>query len=527
MLQARTFACILILAFTVVPAGDCIARESGAQDESGRTQRLSEPTLENEYELDLGVLQADPVQPGQQQSGPGPAEGALERELSIEQFLAAAAKAEQEGRIDEPPGDCAWFYYRSVRDLDPASLAADQGLRRVQEHMIARSLDYAREMDYESAGRILEDAALVRQDPIAIEQAFTAISEIRMEHAAELESKAVQAMDAGEFDRAERLLIELIALGDMDTLVNQLRRRLEEARVYGGFRPGQIIRDHFMSEATWTPDSVIINAGSFVMGSSVFEEGRKEHEGPEHRVTFRRGFAIGRTEVTVEQFRSFVDRTRYKTDAERAGNSMIYDHRSGRLTQADRVTWEHDYEGRDAADNDPVIHVSWNDAEAYVRWLAQGTGKPYRLPTEAEFEYAVRGGRVTRYWWGDGSPKKPVENLTGEGDVSRNQREWSTHFDGYTDRFWGPAPVASFEPNPFGLYDIGGNVGEWVLDCWHDTYLRAPTDGTAWLNPGCKLRVVRGGYWAASPNQARAAYRVSAKPEHRGARIGFRIARDL
>ncbi len=114
-----------------------------------------------------------------------------------------------------------------------------------------------------------------------------------------------------------------------------------------------------------------------------------------------------------------------------------------------------------------------------------------------------------------------MENLTGEGDVSRSQRQWSTYFDGYSDRFWGPAPVASFEPNPFGLYDIGGNVGEWVMDCWHDTYLRAPIDGTAWLNPGCKLRVVRGGNWASSPDQSRAAYRISAKPEH--ARCAYRI----
>ena len=520
-------ACILILALMVVPVLDSSAQDNDSRAEPESLQRLSEPTVDEEYELDMGVLQADPAQPARNAAAAEPDAGSLERELEIEHYLAAAVKAEQAGRMDEPPGDCAWFYYRSVRDLDPANVAADQGLRRVQEHMIARAEEYAREMDYESAGSILEDAALVRDDPAVIDQAYTTIFDIRMEHAAELEIAAVQAMDGGDFDRAERLLIELIALGDMDTTVNQLRRRLEEARVYGGFKPGQVVRDHFMNQPMWTPESVILTAGSFVMGSSVFEDGRKDHEGPEHRVTFRRGFAIGRTEVTVEQFRMFVERTRYKTDAERAGNSMVYDHRSGRLTQTEKISWEHDYEGREARDNEPVIHVSWNDAYAYARWLAQGTGKPYRLPSEAEFEYAMRGGRSTRYWWGDASPKKVVENLTGDGDVSRNQREWSTHFDDYADRFWGPAPVASFEPNPFGLFDIGGNVGEWVMDCWHDTYLRAPVDGSAWINPGCKMRVVRGGYWAASPNQSRSAYRVSAKPEHRGARIGFRIARDL
>ena len=137
------------------------------------------------------------------------------------------------------------------------------------------------------------------------------------------------------------------------------------------------------------------------------------------------------------------------------------------------------------------------------------------------------GGKATKYWWGDGTPTRVVENVTGQGDESRSRRQWETYFKGYTDRYWGPAPVASFEANPFGLFDIGGNVAEWVDDCWHDSYLRAPADGSAWVNPGCNLRVVRGGFWASSPNQARSAYRNSAKPDHRGARVGFRIARDL
>jgi formylglycine-generating enzyme required for sulfatase activity len=174
-----------------------------------------------------------------------------------------------------------------------------------------------------------------------------------------------------------------------------------------------------------------------------------------------------------------------------------------------------------------VLHVSWNDAQAYVNWLARGTGKSYRLPSEAEFEYALRAGSTGRYWWGDGSPPGVVENLTGDGDDSRARRSWSVAFRKYTDRFWGPAPVASFDPNPFGLYDMGGNVGEWVRDCWHDTYIRAPADGTAWVNPGCSQRVIRGGYWASSPDQTRSAFRLFAKPDFHDARIGFRIARDL
>lgn len=263
------------------------------------------------------------------------------------------------------------------------------------------------------------------------------------------------------------------------------------------------------------------------MGSDAFEEGRRDNEGPRHRVAFRRGFAIGRSEVTVKQFRAFVEKTRYLTDAEKFGFSNVYDHHSGRLSRRDGINWKSDYEGRKASDDMPVVHVSWNDAIAYVRWLARGTGKPYRLPTEAEFEYATRARSTSLYWWGDGTPPEAVENLTGEKDTSRGRRKWETYFDDYHDRFWGPAPVESFPPNPFGLYDMGGNVGEWVMDCWHDNYTRAPADGSAWINPGCSLRVVRGGYWASSPVQARSAYRMKASPTARGARMGFRIARDL
>jgi formylglycine-generating enzyme required for sulfatase activity len=531
MLQARKCVCILILALTVVLAADASAQpgdspQDSPQDSQG-IQGLGEATDENEYELDLTVPAREVTPPAPQTPEEKRAAETLAREQAIEQHLAAAASAERDGRIDQPAGDCAWFYYRKALDMDPQNGSAEAGLKRVQAALIARAVEYALDMDFESAERVLEDAALVRDDRAAIDQATQEILDTRNQRAGELEVAAVLAMDAGDFEQAERMLIELIALGDMDTTVNQLRRRLEEARVYGGFKPGQAVRDHFLNQPVWTPESVILTAGSFIMGSSAFEDGRKDHEGPEHRVTFRRGFALGRTEVTVEQFRDFVKRTGYKTDAEKVGYSRVYDHRSGHLSQRDDVTWELDYEGREARNDEPVIHVSWNDAHAYTRWLALGTGKAYRLPSEAEFEYALRGGKTARYWWGNGSPDRPVENLTGEGDVSRSQRQWSTFFDGYSDRFWGPAPVASFEPNPFGLFDIGGNVGEWVMDCWHDTYLRAPIDGTAWLNPGCKQRIVRGGSWASSPNQSRAAYRISAKPEHAGARIGFRIARDL
>ena len=159
--------------------------------------------------------------------------------------------------------------------------------------------------------------------------------------------------------------------------------------------------------------------------------------------------------------------------------------------------------------------------------LAAETGLPYRLPSEAEFEYALRAGSTTAYPWGEESPPALVENLTGAGDQSPTRRSWANAFAGYADGYWGPAPVAKFQSNPFGINDMNGNVSEWVEDCWHDNYNRAPRDGSAWVNPGCKQRVIRGASWASSPVQARSAFRLGASSDTTNARVGFRVARDL
>jgi formylglycine-generating enzyme required for sulfatase activity len=517
-------ACSLALSFCLAgflhvdPAQALQTTDKHSQEQAGsdRARRISETEIDDDWEL-------PPLISADESTAPDEARN----QLQAEEYLQSARRAVREGRIDQPENDSAWYFYRQVLQADPDNAEAEQGLLTVQQDMIARALEYARELDFESADRILEDAAYVRESRELIDEAQAEIASFRNRRAEQLEIAAVSAMDSGNFGSAERVLIELIALGGADSVVNQLRRRLEEARVYGGFKPGQVIRDHFLNGKYWTPDSVVVLAGSFVMGSSAFEEGRNDNEGPQHRVTFRSGFAIGQKEVSVAEFRVFSDRTGYKTDAERVGWSTVYDQYSGRLTRQDDVYWEMDFEGHKANEEDPVIHVSWNDAKAYVDWLAAGTGKPYRLPSEAEFEYAVRGGRSGLYWWGDGSPSSVVENLAGEEDTSRSRRRWSTYFANYGDGYWGPAPTGSFKTNPYGLYDIAGNVGEWVRDCWHDTYIRAPGDGTAWVNPGCKLRVIRGGYWASSPEHTRSAFRLSSQPNRSDARIGFRIARDL
>jgi formylglycine-generating enzyme required for sulfatase activity len=174
-----------------------------------------------------------------------------------------------------------------------------------------------------------------------------------------------------------------------------------------------------------------------------------------------------------------------------------------------------------------VIHVSFDDAQAYADWLSKQTGARYRLPSEAEWEYVLRHGERGNYPWGKGAPPKGAGNLSGEGDKSSAGRSWGTPIRGYTDFFWGTAPVRSFPAEPWGTFDMGGNVSEWVLDCWHAGYRRAPLDGSAWVNPGCAQRVVRGASWASALDQARSAARMAADAKSTQPWLGFRVVREI
>ena len=242
---------------------------------------------------------------------------------------------------------------------------------------------------------------------------------------------------------------------------------------------------------------------------------------------FDRGFAMSRTEVTVGQFRQFVEATGYEPTATHRGFSLAYDELSGNFVRRSNVGWHNAYDGSRASDDLPVVHVSARDADAYAKWLSERSGQRYHVASEAQFEYALRAGSRARYPWGNGTPPKGIGNLTGALDHSTSGRQWTNAFPGYGDGYWGPAPVGRFAPNAFGLHDLDGNVSEWVADCWHDGYRRAPNDGGAWVNPGCRSRVVRGGAWASAPEQTRSAWRAPAGVDTTNARIGFRVVREL
>ena len=225
------------------------------------------------------------------------------------------------------------------------------------------------------------------------------------------------------------------------------------------------------------PELVVVPAGSFLMGSPDAEEGRREVEGPVHRVTFAAPFAVGVHEVTVSEFGRFVDETGYSTgDSCAAWEKNHWKERSS-------LGWRSP--GFDQGDAHPVVCVSWRDALAYVGWLSGLTGKEYRLPSESEWEYAARAGTATPFHTG-------ATISTDQANYDGNYVYGNGRQGAYRE---GTLPVGSFPANGFGLHDVHGNVWEWVQDCWHGNYEGAPSDGSAWASGDCSVRVLRGGAW--------------------------------
>lgn len=445
----------------------------------------------------------------------------------VEALLKEGARRMVQGQRFLPEGASALDSYRAALALDPRNRVARQGLDRVQEAMTAAALEAAGNDRFDEADALMARAAELGADNPALRDAGLRMAAFRERRAMSLVDAARAALSARDIDGAADLVARAKALAPAIPGLGELEARIADARLYGPFGPGERFADAFIARAGRGPEVVVIPLGTFRMGSPARERGRRDNEGPVREVRIDRPFAIARTEVTVAEFRAFVEATGHQTTAERAGSSTIYDERSGRMVTRRGIDWRRDYAGEPARDNDPVVHVSWDDAIAYAAWLSGVTGKSYRLPSEAEHEYVQRAGSTTRFHWGDGNPPAVIGNFTGLGDRSPTGRAWTRGFPDYDDGHWGPAPAASFPPNAFGVHDMDGNVAEWVEDCWHDSYLRAPPDGRAWVNPGCARHVVRGGSWGSAPEQFRSAYRASAPRDLRSGRTGFRVARDL
>lgn len=418
--------------------------------------------------------------------------------------------------------------FRQALRLRPQQARALRGIAAVERGVIRRAERASATGDFEDANHWLGLAAGVRPGSEAVASARARLEQSRSGTIRRLRDEAMRALPAhGGVEKARALLAEILRIAPPgDPVAGDLRAEIERVSHYGVFRPGQSFTDA-MANGGRGPEVVVVPHGGFRMGAATGEADSTGSEMPRHYVRFERGFAISREEITVAHFARFVRATAYRTKADKRGISLAYDPHSGNFAFRNNVDWRSDYAGGAAAPDLPVLHVSAGDAEAYAKWLSQQAGAHYRLPSESEFEYALRAGAETRYPWGDGAPPASTANVTGGGDISPQGRRWNNAFAGYGDGHWGPAPVGSYRANAFGLRDMDGNVSEWTGDCWHDGYRRAPANGEAWLNPGCRTRVVRGGSWSSGPAQCRSAWRTPAPVDTTNAHIGFRLVREI
>jgi len=248
--------------------------------------------------------------------------------------------------------------------------------------------------------------------------------------------------------------------------------------------------DHF-KECETCPEMVVLPTGAFTMGAPESEDGTSPDERPQHRVTIAHPVAVGRFAITFDEWDACVA-------ARGCKNYRPPDRGWGR--------------GRR-----PVINVWWEDAQAYLRWLSDRTGRVYRLLSEAQREYATRAGTTSPFWWGAAISSRQA-NYDGEfpfggGDKGEYRRM--------------TMPVDAFESNPWGLYQMHGNVYEWVEDCWNPSYVGAPNDGSAWTTGDCNRRVMRGGSWNFAPWHLRSASRGAVATAIGFRIVGFRVARPL
>ena len=262
------------------------------------------------------------------------------------------------------------------------------------------------------------------------------------------------------------------------------------------------------------PELVVVPAGSFTMGSPSSEEGRFESEGPQRRVTIPSPLAVGVYEVTRGEFGRFVSATGHAT----GGRCYSY--------EDDSWEWLDDRGWRDPGfaqtDDHPVVCVSWEDAQAYVRWLSRETGARYRLLSESEWEYVARGGTASSRYWGSSSSGQCVHANGADSSASLGRGVSCSDGSARTAR------GGSYTSNGFGLYDVLGNVWEWVEDCWHGDYAGAPSGGSAWTSGGdCGHRVLRGGSWRSNPRDLRSASRLWSTAGDGLVGIGFRVSRTL
>jgi len=360
-------------------------------------------------------------------------------------------------------------------------LAAREGMARV-----VYAAGYVRQIGaFPALKNMLDDAvrdALLSFEPVTktnARKAIAAVSKIKAVTGATpvalaLEARAYHIVE--EYEKAEAAYAAwLDAAPPEDAKRKHIIAAMLRARQRKILDPGE---GKEFRDCPECPKMIVLPAGEFMMGSPESEKGRRDNEGPLHRVTIRRPFAIGKFEVTFAEWDACVT----------GGGCNAYMPRDEAWGRDDR----------------PVINVNYADANAYTAWLSRKTGQAYRLPSEAEWEYAVRAGTATRYPIGDTISPSEV-NFKGKRTM----------------------PVGSYAPNGFGLYDMLGNVWEWTGDCWNQSYANAPVNGESWAEGDCGLKVLRGGSWINYPWNTRSASRLWLENEVRKLSFGMRVVRNM
>ena len=390
-------------------------------------------------------------------------------------------------RYLEVAGQTGEHYAAALELLDAAEQATEE-LKRAEQEALRRKQRAEQEADerMQQAERDIQDG-----DYAAAATALERVEELQAEHGLEMPTAlwfhwAQVEQEAGFYERAialtKRYVEEAGQEGERYTAALELLDDAEHAKEWA---EAAEVLSRFVSDL----EMLVIPAGSFQMGC-VSGLNCERDEKPVHEVSIR-SFALSKHEVTFDDWEACVA----------AGGCGGYRPNDEDWGRGDR----------------PVIWVSWEDAQLFVAWLSDVTGHDYRLPTESEWEYAARAGTQTKYSWGN--------------DIGRNRANCDND-EGCPDGFWFTAPVGSFGANAFGLHDMHGNVAEWVEDCWNDSYVGAPVDGSAWLSGACERffgggRVFRGGSLYDDPGLLRSANR---ERQRIGARMydrGFRVARTL
>ena len=513
-----------------------VARLLAAAEADLEARRLTSPVGNNAWDRYQQVLEIDPAN--------SDAIKGMERVMDTYMELFGTA-------VEQEDFDQAESYLERIRDLHPDSPSLLTGKKQLEDAKQARSDRLAeqerqRQADLERqhiANAITEhwtafETAIQAED---LDEAVNILNQVRTLDPeepglaagearlgvlrAELEQQRAEAIQAhwsafdtalaAEYlDEAAGILDEIRGLNPEEPGLTTGEQRLVAARVELERKRQEALKLELAGEM------VSIPGGTFRMGD-LSGEG-DEHEQPVHTVTVP-AFMMGKHEVTVGQFRRFVEATEYRTDAERNadGNEGCYAYTAG---EGRKWRWGRSWRdpGYAVGDDHPVVCMSWNDAQAFIVWLTEQTGESYRLPSEAEWEYAARSGSATKYHFGNDESQLCHYGNHADSSTDFDWRNKSCS-DGVGKR---TAIVGRYQPNSYGLYDMHGNVWEWAQDCWNDSYVGAPTDGRDWTQGDCGRRVFRGGSCYNVPMDLRSANRNRGTRSFRYVYIGFRLAQD-